>query len=206
MPALADLPSRPPQPSSTWELSMLRQAKILVSFALLSTPLTLVAQRGGGGGRTRGEQRADFGSVMKANAGGLALTNGEVEDMSPIKLIIDKRKDLKLNDDQVKSFKALETKMKEDVRDSFKALDSLRRVAAPPAREPNDEDRSRMMEARRTASMVVGTIRQKYDATLQQALTSLDENQKKSANELLEKQRQETDETLREKLGGRGRG
>jgi len=69
-----------------------------------------------------------------------------------------------LSDEQVKALKEAESKQKEELRDSFRALDSLRRLAAPPAREPNEEDRTRMMEARRTALAVVGTIRQKYAA------------------------------------------
>ncbi|HEY9228722.1 MAG TPA: hypothetical protein VIP11_18870, partial [Gemmatimonadaceae bacterium] len=159
---------------------MTRNATRLVFTVLILSPVALFAQRGGGGGgggRTRGEQRADFGAVMNANAGGLALSNRDVEEISPLKLLIDKRKDLKLSDDQVKAFKELESKLKDDLRESFRALDSLRRVAAPPAREPTDEDRSRMMDARRTVSVVVGTIRQKYDAAAQQALPSLDEAQ-----------------------------
>lgn len=185
---------------------MVRHRNVLVVAALLLTPVVAIAQRGGGGGRTRGDQRADFGAVMNANSGGLSLSNRDVEDISPIKLLIDKRKDLKLSDDQVKAFKDLESKMKDESRESFRALDSLRRAAAPPAREPNDEDRSRMMEARRTALAVVGTIRQKYDATLQLALPTLDENQRKSADALLDKQKQDAEEMLREKLSGRGGG
>lgn len=186
---------------------MVTSKKTILTFALFLAPITLAAQRGGGGGggRTRGEQRADFGAVMNANSGALALSNRDVEDISPLKLLIDKRKDLKLSDDQVKAFKDLESKQKEELRDSFRALDSLRRQAAPPARDPNEEDRSRMMEARRTVMVVVGTIRQKYDAAVQQALPTLDEAQRKTAGELLEKQKQDADEMLREKLGG-GRG
>jgi hypothetical protein len=185
---------------------MITPAKAIVSLALVLAPLALPAQRGGGGsGRTRGEQRADFGAVMNANSGGLALSNRDVEDISPLKLLIDKRKDLKLTDDQVKGFKDLESKQKDELRASFRALDSLRKAAAPPAREPNEEDRGRMMEARRTATAVVATIRQQYDASVQQALPTLDEAQRKTAGELLEKQKQEAEEMLREKLGGRGR-
>jgi hypothetical protein len=183
---------------------MVTPPKSILSFVLLLAPLTLAAQRGGSG-RTRGDQRADFGAVMNANSGGLALSNRDVEEISPLKLLIDKRKDLKLTDDQMKAFKELESKQKDDLRESFRALDSLRRLAAPPAREPSDEDRSRMMDARRTALAVVGTIRQQYDASVQQALPTLDEAQRRTAGELLEKQKQEAEEMLREKLGGRGR-
>jgi hypothetical protein len=63
-----------------------------------------------------------------------------------------------------------------------------------------------MMEARRTVMTVVTTIRTNYDASLGQALPLLDEGQRTKANELLDKQRKEAEEMLRDKLGDRGRG
>jgi hypothetical protein len=182
-------------------------AKLTV-IGLLLIPTIASAQRGGSGGgsgRTRGDARADFNGVMNANAGGVKLSNRDVEDISPLKLLIDKRKDLALSEETVKSLKDLENQLKETNRDSFRALDSLRRLAQPPAREPTDDDRARMMDARRTVVAVVTTIRGNYDASLGQALALLDESQRTKANELVDKLRKDAEEMLREKLGG-GRG
>jgi len=175
----------------------------LVLSALLLVPALALAQRGGGG-RVRGERTANWDSIASGDRRGLKLSNRDVENISPLKLLIDKRKDLKLSDDQVKSLKDIEAKLKETNKPSFQGLDSLRRLAQPPLHDPSDEERARMNEARRTVGAVVFTIRQNYDASLKEALPLLDDAQRATANELLEKQRQEAQEMLREKMGGRG--
>lgn len=177
--------------------------RILASLSLI--PMVASAQRGGGS-RVRGDPKADWQSVLGSNSGGIKLSNRDVENISPIKLLIDKRKDLKLTDDQLNRLKEFDTKLKEENKDSFQALDSLRRMAQPPAHEPNDDDRSRMMTGRRLIAATVATIREHYDAALKDALPLLDEGQQKTANELLDKQRREAEEMLRDKLGGPGRG
>lgn len=189
---------------------MTANKRILVSLILL--PTVVFAQRGGasgsgsGGSRVRGDPKADWQSVMGANSGGIKLTNRDVENINPLKLLIDKRKDLKLTDDQLTRLKELDGKLKDKNQDSFKALDSLRLMAQPPAHDPNDDDRARMSVARRLAAATVGTIRENCDAALKEALPILDESQQMAAGELLNKQRSEADEMLREKLGGRGGG
>ncbi len=181
--------------------------RILASLSLI--PVVASAQRGGGGAggsRVRGDPKADWQSVLGSNSGGIKLSNRDVENISPIKLLIDKRKDLKLTDDQLNRLKEFDTKLKDENKDSFQALDSLRRMAQPPAHEPNDDDRSRMTTGRRLVAATVATIREHYDAALKDALPLLDEGQQKAANELLDKQRREAEEILRDKLGGPGRG
>jgi len=135
---------------------------------------------------------------------GLKLSNRDVENISPLKLLIDKRKDLQLMDDQIAKLKELDGKLREKNQDSFKALDSLRRAAQPPAHDPNDDDRARMMSARRAAAATVATIRETYDAALKEAMPLLNDGQQKAAADLLDKQRSEAEQMLREKLGGRG--
>ena len=178
---------------------MLTVRRVLAALVLI--PTIASAQRGGGGGgRTRGDPKPDFDAIA-GKKGGIQLSNRDVEDMSPIKLLIDKRKDLKLSDDQLKALKDVESKLKEKNDPSFRALDSLRRVAQPPLHDPSDADMSRTMEARRTAGAVVATIRDNYDAALNDALTGLDETQRGRAKEFLDKQRNDAQDTLREKLG-----
>jgi hypothetical protein len=174
------------------------------AVALILLPTIASAQRGGGGGggsRTRGDPKADFNAIA-GDKGSIKLSNRDVEDMSPVKLLIDKRKDLKLSDDQVKSLKEIESKLKEKNDPSFRALDSLRRAAQPPLHEASDDERSRMMTARRTFAAVVATIRGNYETSLGEAQSALDDAQKARANELVEKQKQEAQDTIREKLGG----
>jgi hypothetical protein len=179
------------------------------AIALILLPTIASAQRGGGGGgaggsRVRGDPKADYNAIA-GDKGAIKLSNRDVEDMSPIKLLIDKRKDLKLSDDQLKKLKDIESKLKETNDPSFRALDSLRRAAQPPLHEASDDEKSRMMTARRTFAAVVGTIRGNYETSLGEAQGVLDDTQKTRANELTEKQKQEAQDTIREKLGG-GRG
>jgi hypothetical protein len=181
---------------------MLTARRVLVALALI--PTIASAQRGGSsGGKTpRGEAKPDFDAIA-GKKGGIQLSNRDVEEMSPVKLLIDKRKDLKLSDDQVKGLKDIESKLKEKNDPSYRALDSLRRAAQPPMHDPTDDDKARMMSAQRTAAAVVATIRGNYDESLNQALPTLDETQRDRAKEFLEKQRNEAQDTIREKLGGR---
>jgi len=168
--------------------------------ALLLLPTIASAQRRGSGsfGRDEGANYGGPGAIP-----GLQLSNGDVEDMSPIKLLIDKRKDLKLSDERLKELKDLENKLKEKVKPSFKALDSLRREMRPGA---SDEARSRSAAARGSVMPVVTTIRESYDEAYKEALPLLDESQQKMANDLVQKQKTESDETLKAKLEGRGGG
>jgi hypothetical protein len=175
----------------------------LAGLVILVVPSLLSAQRGGGGGgATRGETRANWNQIGKEGAG-LKLSNGDLEDVSPIKLLIDKRKDLKLTDAQLKQFKDLEAAQQPKVEPYFKALDSLRK-AMKLSDQPSDEDRSRMMSAAGSVREVVGNIRIAYDATAASATALLDETQKKTAAELLDKQSNDVSEMLRDKLGGLG--
>jgi hypothetical protein len=176
-------------------------------LALLLLPSIALAQRGGGGGggssapsRVRGDPKADYEAIA-GNKSGIKLSNRDVEDMSPLKLLLDKRKDLKLSDDQVKGLKDLESKLKESNDASFRALDSLRRAAQPPLHAASDDDRAQMNAARRTFGTVIATIRGNYDASLKDALSLLDETQRSRANEMLEKQRKDAEDVLHDKLG-----
>jgi hypothetical protein len=179
-----------------------------LALCLIVIPVVASAQRGSGGsgggsGRVRGDPNADWKSIV-GSSDGIKLSNRDVENIDPVKLLIDKRKDLKLSDDQANRLKELDTKLQEKNHDSFTVLDSLRRLAKPPAHEPNDDERARMTAARGAVAATVATIRDNYAASLTEALQVLDEAQRPRAAELLDKQRTETDAMLREKLGGRG--
>ncbi len=183
-----------------------RSLKIALMAALPALPLLslpALAQRGGGGGAgskvQRGDKQADY-SMMSGST--IKLSNRDIEDISPLKLLIDKRKDLKLTDDQLAKLKDREDKLKESMKPSFGALDSLRRIATPASRNPDEGDRARMMDTRRRFTEVVTGIRVQYDGAATDAVAVLDETQQKQAKDLVDKQRAEADETIRSKLGG----
>jgi hypothetical protein len=170
----------------------------LPALALLSLPA--LAQRGGGGGRGMGGDRG--ADPFNTSGSTIKLSNKDIENVSPIKLLIDKRKDLKLTDDQLAKLKDREDKLKESMKPSFGALDSLRRIATPAGRTPDEGDKARMMDTRRHFTEVVTGIRVQYDAAATEATSLLDETQQKQATELLQKQRAEADDMVRDKLGG----
>jgi hypothetical protein len=172
-------------------------------LALVAVPAVAAAQRSRGS--FGGEKEADWKAIGgdKAGGSGIQLSNGDVEKISPVRLLVDKRKDLKLTDDQLKRIKDLEEQLKGKNQPAFRALDSLRKESKASAK-PSDEDRSRMMGARRGVMTVLGDIRANYEASLKEALALLDESQQKTANELVQKQSQEAEEMLKDKLGGRG--
>jgi hypothetical protein len=176
-----------------------RSLKIALMAALPALPLLslpALAQR-----KVRGDKdgASDFSQMSGST---IKLSNKDIENFSPIKLLIDKRKDLKLTDDQLAKLKDREDKLKESMKPSFGALDSLRRIATPASRNPDEGDRARMMDTRRRFTEVVTGIRVQYDGAATDAVSVLDETQQKQANDLIQKQRAEADEMVRDKLGG----
>jgi hypothetical protein len=175
-------------------------ATLIVALTLPLLPA--LAQRGGGGSRVeRGDKQADYSGM---NGSTLKLSNRDLENISPIKLLIDKRKDLKLTDDQLAKIKDREDKLKESMKPSFGALDSLRRIATPTSRNADEGDKARMMDTRRRFTEVVTGIRTQYDGAATDVSSLLDETQQKQAAELFQRQRAEADDMIRSKLGGPG--
>jgi hypothetical protein len=178
-----------------------RRIAVLV---LALVPATMAAQRGGGGRGGAGRRGGDESSSRSAGSGvEIKLSNGDVEEMSPIKLLIDKRKDLKLSDAQLKQLKDLESEMKTRNEHMFKMLDSLRKDISGPAR-PTEDDRGRVANDRQTAMDVVGNIRLSYNETLKRATELLDDTQKTQATALIQKLNDDADKTIMEKLAPRG--
>jgi len=116
----------------------------LAIVALLLVPAISFAQRGG---RTQADRKTPLFDKEEAPKGP-TLRVRDIEDQSPLKLLIDKRKDLKLTDDQLKQIKDLEGKLKEQNQPLFKALDSLRRDMRISAK-PSEEERAKMIEVLR---------------------------------------------------------
>jgi ribosomal protein L7/L12 len=182
---------------------MIRIRHALLAVSVVCTPA--LAQRGGGTGRERPRQTdADYRGMLANSPLALRLSNGDVEEMDPVRLLVDKRKDLKLTDDQQRQLKDLETKVKETNKPHFRQLDSLRQAMRPRAGEDPDVERARTALAREAVVGVVRAIRDNYAASLKEALPLLDAAQQPRADELLKKQAEKAEETLREKLGGRG--
>jgi Spy/CpxP family protein refolding chaperone len=173
----------------------------LIALAVIST--TAAGQSGADQKRGTGRD-ADWGAVLKDNRIGMKLSNGDVEDMDPVKRLIDKRKDLKLSDEQQQKLKDIQGKTKEINKPLFKQLDSLRQAMRPRAGFDEDADRARMALAREAAANTVVNIRANFATGLTEAKPILTPDQTPKADELLAKQAQDAEETLRKEMGMSG--
>lgn len=177
---------------------MRRTPLALIALAIISTAAS--AQSGADQKRGTGRE-ADWGAVLKDNRVGMRLSNGDVEDMDPVKRLADKRKDLKLTDEQHKQLRDIQAKTKETNKPLFKQLDSLRQAMRPRAGFDEDGDRARMALAREAASNTVASIRANYAASLTEAKPLLTADQTPKADELLKKQSDDAAETLMKEMG-----
>jgi len=191
-----DSTSHPPSSDATRRDSM--TGRLLVA-ALLLAPSIAFAQRGSG--RTQADRKTDLFPKEEMSKGP-TLRVRDVEEQSPLKLLIEKRKDLKLTDAQFAQFKSAEDKFKEQNAPLFKSLDSYLRDLKNAASSPSDEARTKGRDARSGIMEVLKELRTNYDASLKDLLAPLDADQQAKANQLVEKQREEGDKMLREKLAG----
>jgi len=169
----------------------------IVLAALIVLPMgTAAAQRGGGSRATKRDPAvfADDG-VQR----GPAIRGRDLEDLNPIKLFIDKRKDLKLSDAQLDGLKKSEASLKEKNQPFYKAVDSLAREMKPPLNE-TPETQDRMRNSRHDLDQVLTSIHESYDAAAKEAMSGFDADQQAKANELLGKLKEDTDKRVREKM------
>jgi hypothetical protein len=173
-----------------------------VAFAMLILPSVGTAQGRG----TRGEPDVDWNAVAKNGSSGPTISAKDVDGINAFKVLVDKRKDLKLTDDQVVKFKTFETTLREKNAPLGKAVDSLRKAMKTGSGTPTAEDEARMVIARESLMTVLREARSNNDASLKDAMPLLDESQQKVAGELLRKENEEYQQMIRSKLGGRAGG
>ena len=172
--------------------------------ALLLLPSLAAAQKRGMGG----SKDTDWNSVAsKAAPAGPTISSKDFEDVSVFKLFLDKKKDLKLTDAQMVAMKEADAKLKAANADRFKLLDSLKKDARPrTSGTPAAEDEARMVLAREALNGVVADIRGSFDAAAKDAAAALDDAQMPTAESLMPKYREEMQDMLRAKMGGRAGG
>ncbi len=166
---------------------------------LLLLPTIAAAQKKAMGG----SKETDWNAVAEKKApAGPTISAKDFENASPFKLFLDKKKDLKLTDAQLVSFKDLDVKLKEANRERFTLLDSLKRDARPrTSGNAAAEDEVRMVLARDALMGVARDIRMSFDAAAKDALPTLDASQQASAQEVMQKYEKDMRDMMREKLG-----
>lgn len=178
----------------------------LTVAALVLLPTIASAQKKGTMG---GSKDANWDAVASKSApAGPTISAKDFEDATPFKFILDKKKDLKLTDAQINTFKASDAALKESNKQRFGALDSLRKDARPKTSgTPSAEDEARMVIAKDALQGVVREVQTSYDDAAKLALPMLDEPQRADAQKAIDKYHSEMSDMLREKMGnGRGPG
>jgi hypothetical protein len=161
-------------------------------------PCIAAAQRGGGArsAADRRPERMDKGNEPQ----GALLRARDIEDQSPLRLLIDKRKDLKLTDAQLAQVKDAEPKLKTENEPLLKAVDSLVRELRPG--NSSDDARAHQRDARIGLMATLAEIRTNYDSAAKDVISHLEPDQQSRATELLTKQRDEGEKMIREKVSG----
>lgn len=176
---------------------MNRKLFLLATLAVL--PSLAAAQRGGGA-RTQADKPVDMFSKEDEQSMRPTLRLGDLEDQSPLKLLIDKHKDLKLTDAQLADFKTRESTLKDKSVPTLKLADSL--INQLHSSSSSDDARAK---ARFTASAlghVIESLRATYDSAGTDAVAALDAAQQPKAKELLDKQKEDGTKMLQKKMGG----
>ena len=176
----------------------------LVAFIVL--PSIAGAQMGRAGSQTAtAEARRARSSIERDAPPPMKLKVGDLEDLSPVRLLVDKRKNLKLTDDQQAGLKAIGSKVDQANEPLLAKFDSLRLVMRP-RQNATDEEMVRMAIGREALGPLIRSILVNYDASVPPAMALLDAAQQATAQGLLDKQAKEGTEMIREKMGRAGGG
>ncbi|HEY4303843.1 MAG TPA: hypothetical protein VGM82_05220 [Gemmatimonadaceae bacterium] len=173
---------------------MFRRTTLLAALVIL--PLGSAAAQ-----RTRSEatKHEDAKYADDGTAKGPAIRGRDLEDLSPLKLLIDKRKDLKLSDAQIDGLKKSDDQLKQKNQPLYKAIDSLAK-AMRPAMNSSAEGDARIRDARRGLDDAIQSIRSNYDAAGTEAIGSFDADQKAKAGELFTKLKDDADKRIRDRM------
>ena len=172
--------------------------RLLIASALLVAPTMLFAQRSG---RTQADKKTALFDKQEMPKG-LDLRVRDIEDQSPLHLLLDKRKDLKLTDAQLSQLKDAEGKLKDKNAPLYKAVDSLVRATRVTS-DASDQDKARARMARSDLKDVIKSITDNYDAAGKEAVATLDAEQQPKAKEMVDKRKEESDKCNRERLSER---
>lgn len=178
----------------------MRLRPTLLTGLVLCIPSIVVAQRGGS---RRGSSAATDPFAQMGSSSGPSFRARDLEDFDPLKILIDKKKDLKLSDAQVDGFKQSDEKMKEANKPAFDTIDSLMRVLRPGAGEPSEVERIQMQVARRTMMETIDSVKAHYEVAGKDAVATLDAEQQAKANELIAKKREDAEKRVRDRMNPR---
>jgi len=162
---------------------MSRRLSLVVVLLLLPTFVSAQRTRGG----SRGGKMSFDSSAGPRKTG--IMSPKELERENMVNFVLDKRKDLKLSDDEVKALKEINDRAKDSVSAPLRSLDSIG------SQMRRSGDLAPSPESQQVAKLVAGQkieiVRGQYDAFLKEALAKLTEEHQKAANDLIEARRKE---------------
>jgi hypothetical protein len=168
-------------------------ARKLAILALVAAPAALAAQgrgMGGMGGR-RGGGREGMSSGGSRVAPKFPVAK-DLEKLNPAALLIDKRKKLSLSDSQIALLKALELKIYERNGDLMAQYDSVRKEYRPPSSSSGDDKgQAESMAQVKLMTSLLDQLVDRRRTDVQESLTLVTDEHKKTAAELLDKQDKE---------------
>jgi hypothetical protein len=174
----------------------MRQHSLLLATLLL-LPSAAIAQRGSGSQAAKKTELFDNDPTPQ----GPSLRARDIEDQSPLKLLLDKHKDVKLTDAQSQQFKDAQKQLEDKNAPLLKTIDSLVHEMRTNG-TPTPDDENRVRNSRLALMNVLGQVRTTYDSAAKSAIAGLTADQQPKATELVDKQREDASKTIRQKLGG----
>lgn len=174
------------------------RSNALLVIALIALPTVSFAQRGGGT-RSRANQNDEL-MDDKGAPKGPTLRVRDVEDMSPIRRLIDKHKDINLSDAQVDQLKDHQKKLEEKNAPLLKQVDSLLHEIKQGQFNANDVGQTHARQASMALRGVVVQIQDNNDAAATEATGSFSAEQQGKAKEILAKLKEDNEKMLKERL------
>ena len=173
------------------------QHKAFLISALLLLPSVSFAQRGGGT-RSQANQRTEL--MDKDMPKGPSLRVRDVEDMSPIRRLIDKHKDINLSDAQVDQLKESQKKLEQKNEPLMKAVDSLVHEIKQAAFNANDAGQAKARQATMALRGVLAQVQENDDAAATEATAGFDAEQQAKAKEVLSRLKEDNEKMLKDRL------
>jgi hypothetical protein len=167
--------------------------RLLFVTAFVGLPALASAQRrptsgssggGYGGSKAVGQSKVDGPTIQKD-----MFSTRDLQKENMVAFLLDKKKDLKLSDDEVNALKEINEQLKDTLRGPMKSLDSISsQMRRTDGGSPDQDDRS---AARVFGRSYVAEVRADYDTFLKLALGKLSEEHRTSASPLIETRRKE---------------
>lgn len=181
--------------------------KLSVAALLVIIPAMSHAQRGGGGGGggygkgmdAQGAKGAD--RLIKDMEDSPSMSK-DLQKANPVEFLLDRKKDLKLSDEEQKELKSLASSLKDATKPYFKTLDSVQREQKL-GQKGEGLTTGQMMILRKESRMAQDSVMANYQRAAADALTKLTDEHRPTASEMMQKEMEEQMAARRGSRGGR---